>query len=138
MPGIRIQGGCHCGAIRYEASAGPRGGTICHCRSCRRLTGAPAVAWASFEASQVRFTAGDPQELASSPGVRRRFCRDCGTHLSYESQASPGELDLTTASLDDPGAFAPAHHTWMSHNIAWVRFGDGLPAFAETAHGAEP
>jgi hypothetical protein len=27
---------------------------------------------------------------------------------------------------------APTHHSWLSHDIGWVRFGDGLPAFPQS------
>ena len=38
-------------------------------------------------------------------------------------------IDVTTASLDDPDAFPPTHHSWLSHHIAWIKFSDGLPTF---------
>jgi len=37
----------------------------------------------------------------------------------------------TTCSLDSPGAFSPTHHSWLSHGVEWVRFGDGLPTFQQ-------
>ena len=38
-------GGCACGAVRYTASGEHSPVTLCHCESCRRHAGAPAVAW---------------------------------------------------------------------------------------------
>ena len=121
-----IEGGCHCGAVRY-AIAGVRASMVCHCGTCRRVSGAPVVAWVSVAAGDYRVTRGAPASYASSPGVIRSFCALCGAQLTYAS--APGEIDVTTASLDDPDAFPPTHHSWLSHDIAWVRFGDGLPGF---------
>lgn len=125
----RVSGGCFCGAVRYEARGAPTNSMVCHCRTCRRIAGAPAVAWVTFDAAGFRFVKGRPSAFHSSKAVTRRFCRKCGTPLTYESKKDPATLDVTTATLDRPDAFAPTHHSWLSHDIAWVRFGDGLPTF---------
>lgn len=127
-----IRGGCFCGAVRYEASEAPFGSMICHCRSCRRIAAAPAVAWVTFRLPALRFTLGQPQSLESSPGIRRRFCGQCGTQLSYENARTPHEIDLTTCSLDEPERFAPTHHSWLQHDLPWLHFGDGLPAYPQS------
>ena len=124
-----IEGGCFCGAVRYSASAAPSSSMICHCRSCRRAGGAPAVPWVTFAKADFRFTAGEPRFFASSPPVRRGFCAACGTPLTYEHAERPTEIDVTTASLDAPDAFPPTYHAWLADDLAWVRFGDGLPTF---------
>ncbi len=36
-----LNGGCLCGAIRYEAGAGAFHQSACHCSLCRRASGAP-------------------------------------------------------------------------------------------------
>ena len=36
---MKIDGSCHCGAIRYEAEVDPGGVSICHCTDCQKLTG---------------------------------------------------------------------------------------------------
>jgi len=36
---MKIDGGCHCGFITYEANADPDRTTICHCEDCQTLTG---------------------------------------------------------------------------------------------------
>ena len=101
---------------------------ICHCRSCRRVAGAPAVGWLTFETGAVAFT-GEPAEFSSSELVRRTFCRSCGTQLTYRHEARPDELDIATCTLDAPEAFPPTHHSWLSDDLPWVRFGDGLPTY---------
>ena len=44
MKDDKITGGCACGAVRYEATGRPSNTMVCHCRTCRRVTGAPVVA----------------------------------------------------------------------------------------------
>ena len=128
----KAAGGCFCGAVRYEADGACSNSMVCHCQSCRRAAAAPVVAWVTFPASGFRFTKGRPKEFRSSARVVRAFCSDCGTPLTYRHDGRPAELDVTTGSLDDPNAFPPTHHSWLSHDLAWVKFGDGLPSFPES------
>jgi hypothetical protein len=127
-----LQGGCFCGAIRYQANLAPAASMICHCRSCRRIAGAPAVAWLTFALDRFQYTQGKPALLQSSPAIRREFCSSCGTHLTYHNEQYPDEIDVTTCTLDDPSAFPPTHHSWLSHNIEWLRFGDHLPTYQKS------
>jgi hypothetical protein len=129
--GATHEGGCVCGAIRYAASGVPTNTMVCHCRTCRRVAAAPVVAWVTFPQERFSFLRGDPVSFHSSPPVTRTFCRDCGTALTYRHADSPGTVDVTTCSLDAPESFAPTHHSWLSHDLPWVRFGDGLPTFQE-------
>jgi hypothetical protein len=82
----KVTGGCHCGAIRYEATGEPLYVPYCHCASCRGTTGAPVVMFVNFEEKAVQFTKGERKVYHSSPGVNRTFCGDCGTPLSYEGE----------------------------------------------------
>ena len=125
------EGGCVCGAIRYRVRGRPSNTMICHCQTCRRVAASPVVAWATFTKSGFELLQGQPTEFRSSPPVRRSFCGSCGTPLIYARDDSPATLDITTCSLDDPDAFPPTHHSWLSHDPAWVKFGDGLPTFPE-------
>ena len=130
-----VEGGCVCGKIRYRAAGRPTNTMVCHCQTCRRVAAAPVVAWVTFPKSRFQFTLGGPSEFRSSAPVRRTFCAACGTPLTYEHSGSLASIDITTCSLDDPAAFPPTHHSWLSHDIGWVRFGDGLPAFQQFRPG---
>jgi hypothetical protein len=125
------EGGCVCGAMRYRVSGAPTNTMICHCRTCRRVAAAPVVAWVTFANAAFMWLRGQPSAFHSTEPVRRTFCPSCGTPLTYEHRDSGGFVDVTTCSLDDPNLFPPTHHSWLSHDLAWVRFGDGLPTFRE-------
>jgi hypothetical protein len=130
MPGVA--GGCFCGAVRYEAAGECSNSMVCHCRSCRRLAGSPVVAWVTFPLSGFRFTGGSPVEFRSSPPVVRSFCGACGTPLTYRHSDYAEAVDISTCSLDEPERFPPTHHSWLSHDVRWVKFGDGLLGFQES------
>jgi hypothetical protein len=130
-----IQGGCMCGAVRYSATTNPANSMVCHCQSCRRSAAAPVVAWVTFARAEFRFTRGTPVSFESSAKVKRHFCGACGSHLAYEHVDTPDFVDVTTCSLDAPWAFPPTHHSWLSDDIGWVKFGDGLPTFQRSRFG---
>jgi hypothetical protein len=110
----------------------------CHCNSCRRSTGAPVTTFVGYLQGQVRFTAADRQFYASSPGVRRGFCRDCGTPLTYEAEPSGDEVHFYVSTLDRPENFVPQAHVFCGDKITWCELLDDLPRYNEARDGAEP
>ena len=132
-----LRGGCFCGRIRYEAAGTPFHETSCHCSICRRTTGAPFVAWFSVPRAQFRLVCGEPVRFRSTPKGTRSFCPQCGTQLTFEHEDFPGEMDVTTCSLDDPNALSPKDHTWTSSKLAWVTLADPLPRHQEARQKAE-
>jgi hypothetical protein len=112
-------GGCLCGAVRYRFSGTPSSSVNCHCRSCRRASGAPVVAWITVLGSHLSILSGAPALFHSSPGVTRQFCSRCGTALTYQSDRHPDTIDITTASLDDPDGYPPQTEVWLAHRLDW-------------------
>ena len=121
------EGGCLCGAVRYRASGPATNPTLCHCRSCRRASGAPMVAWVTFPRAGFVFTGAEPVRYRSSPPVERSFCGRCGTPIGYARDDEPETLDVTTTSLDRADDFPPADHTWTRDSLAWIESLDELP-----------
>ena len=118
--------------LRRRVDAEPTNQTICHCTMCRHAAGAPSVAWFSVPPDSVRFVAGEPQRFKSSEHATRSFCPDCGTTLTYQSTRTPGDLDITTCSLDEPEQVPPRDHTFARSKLSWVTIADGLPAWPTT------
>lgn len=127
-----LQGGCFCGAVRYAVTGDIFNSTLCHCSDCRRASGAPAVAWFSARRADFRFIRGEPARFASSEQVVRGFCPHCGTTLSFEDARWPEELDIASASLDEPERAPPADHTFVRSRLGWMKLEDGLPAYPTT------
>ncbi len=45
----RHEGGCMCGAVRYELDDAGSVANYCHCRSCRMATGGPVAAFVDLK-----------------------------------------------------------------------------------------
>ncbi|HEY0523026.1 MAG TPA: GFA family protein [Stellaceae bacterium] len=120
MDEVSHSGGCLCGAVRYRAAGAPTGTSICHCTQCRRQTGAPFAAFASFPAERVALLAGQPAVYRATPGVVREFCPACGSTLFWRRDGD-GKIDVFLGSLDDPAAMPPpAAQLWIAHRLPWL------------------
>ncbi|MEE2527208.1 GFA family protein [Hyphobacterium sp. HN65] len=99
-------GGCQCGRVRFETSGEPRFIANCHCRDCRKATGAAFSTWVGFESNQITWK-GEPDRFASSEGVQRGFCKTCGTPLTYQGEKWPDETHILIGVFDQPETYTP-------------------------------
>jgi len=121
-------GGCHCGAVRYQASGEPMTNTLCHCSDCRGHAGAPMVGWAMFKSEQITVTKGEPRVYKSSEHGRRHFCGACGTGMLYTNAAMlPGIIDVQSATFDDPGGLPAQIHIQTAERLCWMEDAHLLP-----------
>lgn len=127
---MTYQGGCHCGAVRYEVSGEPQHVALCHCSDCRKSSGAPMVAWAAFAEDQFRLVQGKPATFNSSGSAMRSFCAKCGSGLYYRNaEFLPGIVDIQSATLDDPEALPPGIHIQIAERLGWMADAHNLPLF---------
>lgn len=127
---MTIVGGCHCGAIRYQAEGEPITHALCHCTDCRRHAGAPMVGWIMYPQAAVKVTKGQPKIYASSTDGRRHFCPDCGSGLFFTNAVMlPGIIDVQSATSDDPGALPPQVNVQAAERVPWLEHIHDLPTF---------
>ncbi len=124
-----IEGGCLCGACRYETDAAPLNVRACHCRICQKATGAPFYARVAVPLDAVTIS-GPVGWYHSSPELRRGFCTRCGTTL-FSERAAANIVGLTMGSLDDPDRFTPEVQIWTSSRQPWVALGEAIPPHPE-------
>lgn len=124
-------GGCLCGDIRYQVFGNPDWVGICHCRSCRKHTGGILNAAAGFHRSNVAFT-GEPEEFGSSKGVRRLFCRHCGSALAYVNEQWSRDIHLFVGTFDEPDRVWPQFHIFAEEKLCWLSLSDDLPKYKTT------
>ena len=88
---------------------------------CRRAHGAAFVTWVGVAAERFEITAGADQLncYRSSPAATRRFCRTCGSSLTFESTRWPGEVHVVLANLDGPIDREPDAHVYWADHVSW-------------------
>ena len=121
MEEVKHQGGCQCGALRFETTGAPKFIANCHCNSCRKATGAAFSTWVGFLDDQVKWTKGAPTFYTSSPGVRRGYCPACGTPLSYAGEKWAGEFHFLIGAFDHPEAFTPKGDAFPEEALSWAQ-----------------
>lgn len=133
-----IRGACLCGGVRFELAQVPLL-VMCHCSICRKATGSAFDCGAAVPAAEFAFTRGSEliQDYASSPRVKRPFCRVCGSRLP--SEARDGQIFFVPAGLleDDPGV-KPALHIFVDSKAPWWEITDDLPRFEKWVPGYGP
>lgn len=90
---MKIDGGCHCGFITYEAEADPEQTGICHCTDCQKFSGGAFRVGVPVPEAHFRLLSGEPKtyvKTAESGGKRAQvFCPECGTHI-YSTSVGDG------------------------------------------------
>ena len=127
-----MTGGCMCGSVRYETAGEPFAINYCHCRSCRRHTGAPVVALAGYRADQLRFSGDERRRYESSPGAFRAFCDRCGSPLTWEGDGGSelGQIiELHVSTFDHPESVVPTSHAFEPERLSWFDVADDLPRY---------
>ncbi|WP_420959976.1 GFA family protein [Brucella sp. IR073] len=92
-------GGCQCGAVRFRVEGKLTDGSICHCRMCQKAFGNVFASLVSVPEEGLTWTRSTPKRFQSSNHVRRGFCENCGTPLTYEA---PDGIALAIGAFDHP------------------------------------
>jgi hypothetical protein len=129
-----FQGGCLCGALRYECSAEPLVAGHCQCFDCRKSsgTGHSSHLAAPREAVAVNGPATTYDRPADSGNiVTRAFCPTCGAPVYSLNSATPQLIYLRASSLDDMETFKPQMVVYASRGASWDHIEPSLPSFPE-------
>lgn len=127
-----IEGGCICGAVRYTATAEPLTVRTCWCRVCQYFAagnGSVNLAFARDAVSLSGELRDFPLLAASGNHMHRRFCPQCGVHVTSEADERPQLLVLRAGTLDEPQGFRPLANIWVSEAPAWAHIDPALPQF---------
>jgi hypothetical protein len=120
------QGGCLCGAIRFEVHGPLRAVVNCHCGQCLRFHGHYAAYTA---ASKSRVQIRDPKALLkwyrSSEHIRRGFCGHCGSSLFWDPYKGD-TMSIAAGSLDQPTGLHTRAHIFTVHLADYYTLTDAL------------
>lgn len=70
-----VTGGCHCGAVRYDARLKKNEAYYCHCRMCQRSSGSIFATYFNLLQASVKWITHAPKYFHSSKIARSGFCR---------------------------------------------------------------
>ena len=124
MMSKKIEGGCLCGAVRFVATGEPISVAWCHCRSCRRHSGAPVSVFVAFGRDAYTVIEGEITKFNSSPGRLRGFCARCGSTLTCEGESAP-EVHFHIGAFDEAAQLEPTRHIFPQERLPWLHLAEG-------------
>lgn len=131
-----LQGGCMCGAVRYECTGDPGNASYCHCDDCKRATGGPYTVGVLVRGADLRILSGQVKGYTtiadSGRKITREFCPHCGSPLFTRAEKCPDLVFLKAGSLDEPELVKPTCQTWTKRAVPWAHIDQTLPTYPES------
>ncbi len=127
-----LQGGCLCGAVRFEVSAPFLSAGYCHCTHCQRRTGTGSSANARVPQSGFRLLQGAEAIKAyqHSTGVPKLFCSNCGSALFSGDPLHDEQVAIRLGALDGDPGIRPGHRQFIDSAASWEQIpADGLERY---------
>jgi hypothetical protein len=119
---MKIEGGCHCGAISFEADIDPGKVAICHCTDCQIISGAPyrASVPALAEALTLRGSPRTYVKTAESGNKRLHgFCGECGSAI-YATTLERDVFNLRVGAIRRRAELTPKIQGWCRSAMPWI------------------
>ena len=128
-----LDGGCWCGAVRYQVADQFRYACNCHCSRCRAATGSAFKPFAGIERDKLAVVAGDDAVLTVGDEVLNDTrCATCGS-LLFSVVRDGAYVHVALGSLIDAPSIRPTHHIFVGSKASWFEIFDDLPQFDEHA-----
>src|SRR3712207_715227 len=132
---MRLDGSCHCGAVRFSvASPHPYPFNLCYCSICRKTAGGGGYAINLSGRNDTLTVAGrehiavyqaairNPEDAAPQVSEGRRyFCRICGSALWLWDPRWPELVHPFASAIDTPLPAPPERtHLMLDFKADWV------------------
>ena len=122
---MKINGGCHCGYLSYEAEIDLDKVAICHCTDCQTLSGTAFRVIAPVSDSTFTMLTGQPTiyiKTGDSGNKREQtFCPRCGSPIySTPPGAGPKNYNLRVGTIRQRGQLVPKTEIWARSKQSWV------------------
>ena len=130
---MRIDGGCHCGALTYEAEIDPGSMTICHCTDCQKMSGSAFRTVIRADEDNFIMLSGEPKvyvKIAENGTPRAMgFCENCGTQI-YGTSVGEGQkiYGIRAGTVTQSSQLKPINQIWTRSVQPWVCEIEGLVA----------
>lgn len=136
---MRLEGSCHCGAVRFSVeSRTPYPYMRCYCSVCRKTAGGGGYAINLAAASDtLRVTGKDKVGVYHARGcegrgpeeaspAERHFCTACGSALYLWDPRWPELVHPFASAIDTPLPAPPERvHIMLNSKADWVEVPDG-------------
>lgn len=127
---MRLDGSCHCGAVKFSVEAyAPVPFLRCYCSICRKTAGSGGYA-INLGAERSTLTVQGGEHLSvyrarlddgSTSSGERSFCRHCGSALWLYDPSWPDLVHPHASAIDTPLPVPPQRvHIMLGSKAPWV------------------
>lgn len=123
---IKVEGQCHCGAVKYTAVVNPMDVRLCHCNDCQILSGSAfriSLPVAEENYHQIQGELKTYIKVAESGNKRAQcFCPECGTQI-YATSVGESEakvLNLRVGNINQRQSLPPHAEKFLTEKLSWV------------------
>jgi hypothetical protein len=131
---MKIEGQCHCGAIRFEADVDPDKVALCHCTDCQTISGAPYRASVPALAEKLTIH-GQPKtyvKIAESGNKRlHAFCGECGSAIYATTPTDQRVFNLRVGAIKQRAELVPKIQGWCRSAMPWINDVASIPKVPE-------
>lgn len=130
---MKIDGGCQCGHITYEAEVDPEQVGLCNCTDCQIFSGGAFRVGVPIPESDFHLLTGALKtyvKTAESGNKRAQvFCPECGTHL-YSTSVGEGAkvFRIRTSTARQRDDLPPKRQGWHRSAQPWLADLASLPS----------
>ena len=116
---MKIEGGCHCGAVRFEAEV-PQAVEVldCNCSICA-MTGFRHLIVPHTDFRLIRGEDALTSYRFGTGAAEHLFCRTCGVKSFYQPRSHPDAWSVNLNALDDPSRLSVTARAFDGRN--WER-----------------
>lgn len=127
------QGGCLCGAVRFEITGKISDIVYCHCSQCRKAQGSAFATNGNIQATEFRILSGEDKltAYAAGPTLTKYFCKTCGSPILSKNSSKPDVVRIRVGTIESEIAEKPVAHIFTSSKATWDVICDDLPQYAE-------
>jgi hypothetical protein len=95
-----MQGGCHCGRVRFRVTADLDRVTYCNCSICSKKGFLHLI----VPPEQFELLSGKDNLTTyefNTRTAKHMFCKTCGIHAFYVPRSDPDKIDVNVRCIDD-------------------------------------
>ena len=131
---MKIDGGCLCRHITYEAVVDPDKVAICHCTDCQTHSGTAFGVVVGITDAQFHLRSGTLKtfEKIADSGTRRAlaFCPECGTRIHARTVGEGSSFfGLRLGTVNQRDQLTPKRQVWSRSAQGWLADLESIPKF---------
>lgn len=121
---MKIDGGCHCGYLTYEAEADPQNVGICHCTDCQTLSGSAFRTGVRVASDDFRMLSGEPTIYIKTTDrgakTAQAFCPRCGSQIYATPVGNPTFFAVRVGTVTQRQELVPKWQIWTRSQLHWL------------------